>query len=47
MTPMRNMNITAQRLCVWSGPIMIGIWAAAFTFLCRFPVPLHPTAQPR
>jgi hypothetical protein len=42
MTPMRNMNITAQRLCVWSGPIMIGIWAAAFTFLCRFIPPPNP-----
>src|SRR5262245_13815303 len=48
MTPMRNMNIAAQRLCVWCGPIMIATWAAAFIFLCRFippPNPAHTRAE--
>ncbi len=39
---MQDMNITAQRLCVWCGPIMIGIWACAFIFLCRFIPPPNP-----
>lgn len=39
---MPNMNLTAQRLCVWCGPIMIAIWASAFTFLCRFIPPPSP-----
>ena len=39
---MPNMNLTAQRLCVWCGPIMIGIWASAFIFLCRFIPPPSP-----
>jgi hypothetical protein len=39
---MPNMNLTAQRLCVWCGPVMIAIWASAFTFLCRFIPPPSP-----
>ena len=39
---MRNMNITAQKICVWCGPVMIVIWAAAFIFLCRFIPPPNP-----
>jgi hypothetical protein len=42
MASMQNMNITAQRLCVWCGPIMIAIWASAFIFLCRFIPPPNP-----
>lgn len=39
---MPSMNITAQRLCVWCGPIMIVTWASAFTFLCGFIPPPNP-----
>jgi hypothetical protein len=39
---MQNMNITAQRLCAWCGPIMIAIWASAFIFLCGFIPPPDP-----
>jgi hypothetical protein len=39
---MPHMNVTAQRLCVWCGPIMIAIWASAFIFLCRFIPPPNP-----
>jgi hypothetical protein len=42
MTSMSNMNVTAQRLCVWCGPIMVATWAAAFFFLCRFIPPPNP-----
>jgi hypothetical protein len=37
-----SMNLTAQRLCVWCGPIMIAIWATAFAFLCHFIPPPSP-----
>ncbi|BBY80199.1 hypothetical protein H7I53_15630 [Mycolicibacterium pulveris] len=40
---MENMNITAQRLCVWAGPLMIAVWALSFIFLCRFIPPPHPS----
>jgi hypothetical protein len=33
---MRNMNVTAQKICVWTGPVMIFGWASAFAFLCKF-----------
>jgi hypothetical protein len=39
---MPSMNITAQRLCVWCGPIMIATWASAFMFLCGFIPPPDP-----
>jgi hypothetical protein len=42
MTSMRDMNLTAQRLCVWCGPIMIATWASAFFFLCGFIPPPSP-----
>jgi hypothetical protein len=42
MTSMHGMNITAQRLCVWCGPIMIATWASAFIFLCGFIPPPDP-----
>lgn len=40
---MRHMNTTAQKICVWCGPIMIFSWAAAFAFLCKFIPPPAPT----
>ena len=39
---MGNMPVTAQRLCVWCGPIMIATWASAFIFLCGFIPPPNP-----
>ena len=39
---MPNMNVTAQKICVWCGPVMIAVWAAAFVFLCRFIPPPSP-----
>jgi hypothetical protein len=36
------MNSTAQKICVWCGPVMVTVWAAAFTFLCRFIPPPSP-----
>lgn len=43
---MRNMNLTAQRICVWCGPVMVGIWGLCFALLCRFMVPPAPTNSP-
>jgi len=43
---MRNMNVTAQRLCVWCGPVMVATWVAAFVFLCRFIPPPAPSDTP-
>jgi hypothetical protein len=43
---MHDMNIAAQRLCVWCGPIMIATWLAAFVFLAKFIPPPDP-AQSR
>jgi hypothetical protein len=40
---MRNMNITAQKLCVWCGPVMVVTWALAFVFLCEFIPPPAPS----
>lgn len=45
---MRNMNVAAQRLCVWCGPIMVAVWASSFAFLCHFippPDPAHTREQ--
>jgi hypothetical protein len=42
MTTLRDMNLTAQRLCVWCGAIMIATWASAFAFLCGFIPPPNP-----
>jgi len=36
------MNLSAQRLCVWCGPVMIVVWVLAFVFLCRFIPPPDP-----
>jgi hypothetical protein len=41
-----SMNLTAQRLCVWCGPIRIAVWATAFVFLCHF-IPPHSPAKSR
>ena len=43
---MRNMNVTAQRLCVWCGPVMVATWVLAFVFLCRFIPPPDPSYTP-
>jgi hypothetical protein len=45
---MRDMNLRAQRLCVWCGPFMIVVWATSFAFLSRMippPDPKHTPAQ--
>lgn len=43
---MRNMNLTAQRLCVWCGPVMVATWGLAFAFLSRFIPPPAPSYTP-
>ncbi len=43
---MQPMNITAQRICVWAGPVMVATWAAAFAFLSRFIPPPDPANTP-
>jgi hypothetical protein len=37
------MNVTAQRLCAWCGPVMVAVWASAFAFLSRFIPPPAPS----
>lgn len=43
MVGVRNMNVGSQRLCVWCGPVMIVIWAAAFVFIAKFIPPPAPS----
>lgn len=43
---MRNLNLTAQRICVWCGPVMVGVWGLSFAFLCRFIPPPAPSKTP-
>src|SRR5271170_135342 len=38
------MNLTAQRVCVWAGPVMLVGWLAAFVFAGFIPPP-HPGAS--
>jgi hypothetical protein len=45
---MRDMNVKAQRLCVWCGPVMIVLWVVPFALLSRMvppPDPRHTPAQ--
>jgi hypothetical protein len=40
----RNMNLTAQRICVWCGPIMVVIWGLSFWLLADMIPPPRPYA---
>jgi hypothetical protein len=40
---MRDVNLGAQRLCAWCGPIMIVCWVAAFAVLSRMIPPPAPS----
>jgi hypothetical protein len=42
----RHMNIGAQRLCIWCGPVMVVLWVLAFVFLSKFIPPPAPSKTP-
>lgn len=42
-----NMNLTAQRLCVWCGPIMAIVWVTSFATLARLIPPPNPRDTPQ
>jgi hypothetical protein len=37
------MNVTAQRICAWCGPVMVATWGLAFALLARFIPPPAPS----
>ncbi len=36
------MNKTAQRICVWTGPAMLALWAGSWVFVADFIPPIAP-----
>ena len=42
---MNSTNRTAQRVCVWCGPVMLVVWVGSFVFLAHFIPPPHPSAS--
>ena len=41
-----SVNLTAQRACVWTGPVMIVLWVASWVFLAEFIPPPSPEKTP-
>jgi hypothetical protein len=46
MAQTRTMNVSIQKLCIWTGPAMLVLFAFGFMFLAKYLPPPSPTLSP-